>query len=270
MKKMLLTILFVAGIVVAAKDTTSIKLQDTLITKTVDSSSFFDYNFWQTLISVSIGSILTLLGVYFSNKHQKKLSEEQIKHQLRVSQADIDVASKRKLIEDLISICRIISSSVYSLISMKISQLSEIVNLNNDFETINTGTSSKEPNIQEVKNRLYFQYISKHENLFSDMFVLHRELYANMNITQLYIPKSHPNYIEIKDLAKKLLDSFDEMVKFGFDVKLQELKLPTDYEVASKNLDASKNDLINKIEMIINDENEIINEVLIKKAGQSC
>ena len=76
MKKILLFLLISACIISAQEITnTQIHIRDTVVTKTIavkQNETFFNLNFWQTLTSVGAGIILTLIGVYFTNKHQRK------------------------------------------------------------------------------------------------------------------------------------------------------------------------------------------------------
>ena len=122
MKKILFILLILAGMVFA-QDTanTHIQLKDTVVTTTIagkQNNIFFNLNFWQILISVSAGIILTLIGVYFTNKHQRILADKQIQHQLEVKQAEIDVATKRKFIDDMIDQSKNISKCVFTIIQL--------------------------------------------------------------------------------------------------------------------------------------------------------
>ena len=74
---------------------------------------FFNYDFARILISVLLGSGLTLFGVYLQNKYQKKIMDKQISNQRNISQAQIIVANKEKWIDGIREIHKNIAKNLF-------------------------------------------------------------------------------------------------------------------------------------------------------------
>lgn len=221
MKKTSLILLLSASIIFAYDTSnTKLHLKDTVITKTI-SDGFFSYNLWHTIIAVVIGSILTLLGVYLSNRHQKLLVEKQIQHQknindsqtqvqLKVKQAEIDVATKRKFIDDMISVSKELIRIYYTFVDLISDFQAAKLMYNLRFARMKYIEEHPETDGQEKLRAI--EHLNEKSNLVKliddQLFQLSKEFYNHTTQTYLYMNKDNKEYEELKKINENIENSF--------------------------------------------------------------
>lgn len=213
MKKVLLIYIMITNMITAS-DTSHVLLKDTLITKSINPNTFWNYNFLQTFISVLAGALLTLFGVWLSNKHQKNISDKQIKHQLLIAQANIDVESNRKIIDDLVKMVASIADNVFTILS-----------LTNDFVINISIAGNIEKEMYEIKEDLagngmlfdqftknYNDVLRKVDSIFDKIYETHKLFTYNNESIFLYIKKDDIYYEKLYNLSKTLQNSYKAFV----------------------------------------------------------
>lgn len=253
MKKILFILLILAGMVFA-QDTanTHIQLKDTVVTTTIagkQNNIFFNLNFWQILISVSAGIILTLIGVYFTNKHQRILADKQIQHQLEVKQAEIDVATKRKFIDDMIDQSKNISKCVFT-----------IIQLSNDLIGSYFRRSFDNDDKDETDKLDY-----KISKIYDDFSANKEEFYYAVSILFFYLNKNDDRHQQLTELVNNLKTNYDHYTGYIWAHSHNSEHYEENMKQHGNDLRQSYSVLKDKIQELIDVERKHIDEIIFKK-----
>jgi hypothetical protein len=226
--KKILFIIFISSSIIFANDTTATKvfLKDTVYTKSIEKNK----NVWVELIPyiiAGLGILSTIATVFITNKNQKKIADEQRINQKLVAQAEINVATKRKHIDDLTNSFIKLDSTVYKIFLL----LKKYGYAKND----------------KNKNLINSLLIEKN-NLFS-------EFKLNLRTFWLYLPVNIEGYKGIKELSIKLEKDFDDYVEECF------VEFKADI---SEKLQSTTSAIFKDIKLAIEAENKILDDIINK------
>jgi len=252
--KRILLYLFILVRSVLAQDSTyaHLQLKDTSVASIAAKKSdlFFNLNFWQILTSVGAGIILTLIGVYFTNRHQRKLFDEQIQHQREVKQAEIDVATKRKFIDDLIQQSKNISKSIYFVI--------QYVNELYEYNSERMFNPSDKAETDRLDNKISIVYDVIRNNK--------EEFYYAVSILFFYLNKNDDNHQCLSVLVEKLKTSYEKYTGYFWAHSHSSENYDIEMKQYGANLIVSYEALKDTTQDIIDTERKNI-DMILKKPG---
>lgn len=167
----------------AQPDSTEVKVEsssDTTLTKTVEDKE--SAKSWEAILPYIIGGLITgsftLLGVYITLRHQRTVTQKQI-----------DVETKRRLINDLMEVNKKVSLIIFE--TFKISH--EVLKM------IPNEITTKEK-LEEARGKIELAM-----KIMDDKFM---ELMFWSGSVLLYISKTHAEHNNLKKLSNKLSKSY--------------------------------------------------------------
>jgi len=237
---------------------TAIHLKDTTVIKIIDNNH-------KDILTNIFPYLIGFLGVGASFYTIQRT----IKHQREMKQADIDVATKRKFIDDMILVSNKMTKSfnLFLKITFDFSAYkSSYINIDKEIKDIKNNPDKY--NSDTISNKEYLLNIrsEKIDTLEDKINNFMKEFYNNITSIDLYISKESHEYNDIKKLNSNFQKSFKNYVKC-FNTDTEDEKTPhIDNKVLLEKFTDDYKKLRVKIQYLIDLERKNIANIILKKS----